>query len=147
MATTKSVAAKNSSVADLTEEAIAELYQGAPESFSDPGEETVPVEHEQVQPPSSTVPDGKVMLTNIVHTEEVVLLPDSSTKRWSGKKAQFSGGRLVADAETADAVLAACPHVYAENMDGHWFTHSESKFRTTNPEGFERYSKIWAENR
>jgi len=150
MGQTQSVKIDNADVTSLSEAAIAELYAGAPEQFSDPGEETVPIEHQEVSAPVIDVPAGKVLLTNIRHVDEQVFLSDPATKRWNGVKAVFMDGRLVTDRETADRIKAICPYVFEEDSSApqsQWFTHKLSGFRTTNHDAFQEYSQQWAENR
>ena len=129
----------------LTEDAKEILFDGAPETFSDPGPETVPVE--TVLVPETVEPeklDGKVVLTNIYFERENILIPEGN--KWSGRKIVFENFRAIVDRETADVVLAIAPHIYEELPNAHWFTHEDSNFRTTSAHGFQEFTKLWAAN-
>ena len=133
-------------LSELAEKALEETYQGAPDRFSDPGEESPEIQHQDIASPVDldAEPD-KVLLVNIDFTEEKVFIPDGN--RWSGRTVQFTNGRYIADRDTADRILAACPHVYEEPKSGEWFTHDESGFRTRSPQHFAKYVQKWADNR
>ena len=133
MATTVSKKADSkSTVENLTEDAIEQLFKGAPEDFSDPGEETEPIETAVVSEPSFA-PDT-VMLTNIKFRDEEILLPNDASRKWSGRKVRFIDYRLVTDPITAALVKAACPYVFEEDLTvpiDRWFTHDATGFKTT----------------
>lgn len=138
------------SVADLTDEAVEQLMRGAPESYSEPGEDPEPIDSTMVADPITDLPDDLVMLTNIRHSEEEVFIPNPDTKMWSGEKVAFHDYRLVTTREKADLVKKACPYVYEEDMNlpaDSWAVHPESNFRTTNPRAFSEYARQYAENR
>lgn len=132
-------------LAGLAEEALEEVYAGAPDRFSDAGPESPVIEHQEIDNPIDVDTDDKILLVNIYHTEEKVFIPNGN--RWSGATVQFVNGRLVADRDTANKVLAACPHVYEEPKSGEWFKHDESGFQTRVPQAFAKYTQIWADNR
>lgn len=144
----KKVDSKPSTVENLTEEALEELFKGAPDDFSDAGEETQPIESVAVADP--VIAPDTVMLTNIKFRDEEILIPDAESNRWSGRKVQFIDYRLVTDPVTAALVKAACPYVYEENLDmpvSQWFEHQETNFKTTVPKAFSEYSRSYAESR
>lgn len=150
MASTVSKKTDNTAVSDLTEEAIDELFRGAPESYSEPGEETEPIDSTKVAEPVTEQDTDRVMLTNIRHSEEEVFIPDPVTKTWSGSKVTFVDYRLVTDRETADVVKKACPYVFEEDLSlpkDQWSVHPESNFMTTNARAFSEYARQYAENR
>lgn len=131
----------------LAEQALEEVYAGAPDRFSDPGEESPVIEHLDVQnaPDVDTEADDKVLLVNIYHTEEKIFISEGN--RWTGQTEQFTNGRLITDRDTANKVLAAAPHVYEEPKTGEWFKHDESGFQTRMPQAFAKYTQMWADNR
>lgn len=147
--TTVSKPVENDLVADLTEEALADLYKGAPDSFSDPGEETEPIDSEMVAAPPVEFPNDAVMLTNIRHKQEEIFIPDPGTNTWSGRKVMFVDHRLITDPATAEVVKAACPYVYEENLSipaAQWHAYRGTGFRTTSTQGYDEYARQQAEN-
>lgn len=145
MASTRAVRTDNSEA--KLDEAIAEIYEGVADVFSDPGNETVPIEFEGFDEPMKLLEDGKVLLTNIYHADEDIYIPEADGKTWSGRKASFNGHRLVTDSETAQVVKAACPYVYQEDPNGHWLKHNESGFTTSNPLAWQTYVERYNANK
>lgn len=145
MAKTTLKSVEDMDLAGLAEEALEETYKGAPDRFSDPGPESPVIEHQEIDSPVDVDDDNLILLVNIKHTEEKVFLLDGN--RWSGACAQFINGRLVTDRDTANRVLAACPHVYEEPKSGEWLVHDESGFQTRVPSAFAKYTQAWADNR
>lgn len=143
---TKTTAIDNMDLSSLAEKELEEVYAGAPDRFSDPGDESPVIEDAPVDggAPAEELGD-KVLLVNIYHTEEKVFIAEGN--KWSGRTVQFVNGRLITDRDTANRVLAACPHVYEEPTVGEWFKHDESGFQTRNAQMFSRYSVLWADNR
>ncbi|HXG72838.1 MAG TPA: hypothetical protein VNJ04_19760 [Gemmatimonadaceae bacterium] len=141
--TTKAVRAEGpapTSYAEMGDIMVADLMQGAPESFSDPGPES-PVVVERTNPPMEvglrTAPPGKVSLRNIKYVNERFLI--------NGEMIGFTEGDMVTDRGTADYIKAAAPYVYEEPNEGYVFTHS-SGFVTRNPAAYEEYCRYAAEN-
>lgn len=148
--TTVSKSIDNSTISDLTDDAIDQLMRGAPESYSEPGEDVDPIDPEVVASPAIDFTGDTVMLTNIRHSSEEVFIPDMGSNRWSGRKVMFVDHRLVTDPDTAAIVKSACPYVYEENLSlpvSDWQIHPETNFRTTNPRAFSEYARQYAENR
>lgn len=145
---TKTTTIDSMDLTALAEQELDDIYAGAPDRFSDAGEESPVLEHVDVDTgaPAESL-DDKVLLVNIYHTEETVFISDDQRKNWTGKTVQFINGRLVTDRDTANKVKAACPHVYEEPTIGEWLKHEESGFQTRNPAMFARYSVLWADNR
>ena len=147
MAKTQLTDVSDMDLASLAVEELDEIYRGAPERFSDAGEESPVIQTDGVTnaPNVDTEGDNMVLLVNIYHTEEKVFIPDGN--RWSGRTEQFTNGRLITDRDTANKIMAAAPHVYEEPKSGEWVTHDESGFQTRNVQAFARYTQMWADNR
>ena len=145
--TTTLTSVDNMDLASLAEAELEDIYKGAPDRFSDAGDESPVIEHVDVEnaPNVDDQGDDMVLLVNINHTEEKVFIPNG--KHWSGATVQFTNGRLITDRDTANKVLAAAPHVYEEPKTGEWFTHAESGFRTRNHVKWQQYVQMWADNR
>lgn len=143
---TKATPVMDMDLTGLAEQALEEVYEGAPDRFSDPGPESPVIEHLAVDnAPNVDDQEDRVLLVNIKFTEEKVFIPDGNV--WSGRTVQFTNGRFIADRDTANRVLASCPHVHEEPKSGEWFVHDESGFRTRIPAVFVQYTQQYADNR
>ncbi len=132
-----------SEYADMADDMIADLMAGAPEQFSDPGEES-PVIENITEPPVEigvhTAPDGYVTLRNLKYVNEQIY--DGNTASFRG----FHEGNLVTDRATADFILKAAPHVVEEPKEGPLFTHKASGFQTRSQPLYEQYLQYYYEN-
>lgn len=147
MGGTKLTTVEDMNLASLAVEELDEIYRGAPDRFSDPGDESPVIQTGGVTnaPNVDAEGDAMVLLVNIDYTEEKIFIPEGN--RWSGRTEQFTNGRLITDRDTANKILAAAPHVYEEPKSGEWMTHDESGFQTRVPSKFARYTQMWADNR
>jgi hypothetical protein len=139
------------SALDLDDQAVEDLYEGAPASFSDPGPETIPLEQDPMTSRgevAAAMPDliddpDAVILVNVRYPEERLFLMDDDGHR---DKVQFMDGLLVTRRETADRVRARAPYVFEEPKQGEWHVFQRTGFRTRNAAAFAAYVEAYYRN-
>lgn len=126
----------------LTDDAIAELYKGAPERMSEPGPSESPVNEPPVlniAPAIPPVPDDEtVILVNLRFSNECIFISDDSGE-WTGDYVQFHEGKTPLRTRLVPKVLAAAPYVYVEPSVGTLYVHPTTKFQTRNPDVWAQY--------
>lgn len=129
----------------LADEQIAELYQGAPEMFSEPKAESPHTESENSGPEKALLntPADKVLLRNIRHINETVFIPVNG-EIVPGHYVRFVDGTLITTREKADFVKSICPHVYEEPREGPIFSYQG--FHTRVPEVYQQWVSYYHEN-
>jgi hypothetical protein len=130
-----------------SDEEIDEIYRGAPESFSDAGDESPEVDltFNEAGAPSLIAEPGNVLLINVKYPFEQIFLDHEAV--YEGKVV-FDDGWLQVREDVVPLVQAAAPHVFVEPSDtsGHVFNHAASGFATRNAAAYDAYLQKYYDN-
>lgn len=125
------------------DEEIEELYEGAPASFSEPGDESP--EYDASAPTQQVPPvnEGNTLLLNLRFMHETILIDDVNLHEG---KVQFDDGWLAVPTAVVDKVIAAAPYVFIEPTEGPVFHHQDTGFKTRNASAYEEFVRQYYEN-